>query len=262
MSKQQPKDSQAIKDDEDDNCQFVIHEDEDAYEEEEYDSEEEEDSEVMRTLKVCDPERIALWRKAKQILKEQEAVPKDIKIPIENPKEAEEVRITKKTYKIYKELLRIELEKKNEELKKKYKEAQASLITANEKISKLKKDLSEAKKPSVKPLTLSEAKNMQSVEPSPLTLSAPSSEEDSDEQDRPTRDVLHECFADFLNREDVKTALQNTPKHKRASLVKQAFKDETGLDVSYTWIYRVFNNKVKKLKHIKIGTGKYKIIPL
>jgi hypothetical protein len=55
--------------------------------------------------------------------------------------------------------------------------------------------------------------------------------------------LLHEQYQQFFDREETKQLLSTEPKHKHASILQNAFHDETGEVIALSWIYRVLKLK-------------------
>jgi hypothetical protein len=68
-------------------------------------------------------------------------------------------------------------------------------------------------------------------------------------------------FQEFVKRDDVQKALDETVLHKRAGLLKKAFKEETGLDISSNYVYRVMKKRIPTKGTVKIGKNSYEVLP-
>jgi hypothetical protein len=72
---------------------------------------------------------------------------------------------------------------------------------------------------------------------------------------------IHQLFAQFIIRDDVKEALAHTIEHKRAKLLQTAFHNEAGYDISSNWIYKVMRNLAQSTTPVQIGSTIYNVVP-
>jgi hypothetical protein len=75
------------------------------------------------------------------------------------------------------------------------------------------------------------------------------------------RHDLHNLFGQFIERDDVKTALAQTIQHKKTKLLQTAFHNETGYDISANWVYKVMRNQTPTTAPVQIGDKTYNVIP-
>jgi predicted transcriptional regulator len=73
------------------------------------------------------------------------------------------------------------------------------------------------------------------------------------------RSELHKLFIAFAQREDVVKALAETKGHKRAGLLKKSFEEETKLQISPSFVYRVLQGDLPNPTTVTIGGKPYEI---